>query len=87
MLAVYTNCAPKHSFLWMCIGMIALGACYSGVFISVLDMTPNYAGSTMGIIDNFGITIAWLIPMLKDWIVFAVSFFYLLGSLFGIALL
>lgn len=72
-LIAYSGCNAVLATFWMFLGMIMLGAYYSGVMINMLDMNPNYAGTMIGVVDNVAINSVYLLTTLNRLVITDVS--------------
>jgi len=54
----------------MCIGIVAMGAAYSGFLSNHMDIAPKYAGMLMGMTNTIatipGITVAQLVGFITE---------------------
>ncbi len=48
------QCNVSYAITLLCIGMFFNGALSSGHFSSYVDLSPNFAGTIMGIVNTFG---------------------------------
>ncbi|XP_045529093.1 putative inorganic phosphate cotransporter [Pieris brassicae] len=87
-LASYSGCDTTLAVFWFIAAMTLMGAYYSGMKVNALDITPNYAGTTTGLVNGIaaisGIISPYLIGLLtpqstlKQW---RVAFWVCLGIL------
>ncbi|XP_045529484.1 putative inorganic phosphate cotransporter [Pieris brassicae] len=67
-LASYSGCNTTLAVIWFVTAMAFMSAYYSGMKINVLDITPNYAGTTTAIVNGIssisGIVSPYLIGLL-----------------------
>ncbi|XP_034473847.1 sialin-like [Drosophila innubila] len=66
----FIGCRHYFAVAFMCIGIVAMGAAYSGSLSSHMDIAPKYAGMLMGMTNTVatipGITVAQLVGYITE---------------------
>lgn len=68
--AAYSGCDRVLSVVMFTIGMGFMGTFYSGLKVNALDLSPNYAGTLMSLVNGIGgltgIFVPYLIGILTE---------------------
>lgn len=70
LVAAYSGCDRVQAVVMFTIGMGFMGTFYSGLKVNALDLSPNFAGTVMAIVNGIGgltgIFVPYLIGVLTD---------------------
>lgn len=64
LLASYTGCNRNLAVLMFTIGMGFMGTFYCGMKVNALDLSPNFAGTLMAIVNGIGALTGIIVPYL-----------------------
>lgn len=54
-LASYNNCDEQYALIMFSIGLGFMGFYYPGLRVNAMDLSPNFAGTLMAIVNGSGI--------------------------------
>lgn len=63
-LASYAGCERVIVVVYFILGMTLMGAYYPGMKVNILDLSPNYSGTVMGIVSGIGALSGIITPYL-----------------------
>lgn len=67
-LAIYVGCDRILAVVMFTIGMACMGTFYCGMKVNSIDLTPNYAGSLMGLVNGVASITGFVGPELAGFI-------------------
>lgn len=71
--ATYSGCKRQFVNLYMILGMGLLGTYYPSLKVNTLDLSSNYAGTVMGLVNGFGSLSGIISPSLTSFMIPDVS--------------
>lgn len=66
----YSGCNATAAVFFLTLSLMLHGAVSSGVLSSIVDIGPNFAGITMGIVSTVGIVTGFISPIIVGYITF-----------------
>lgn len=66
----YSGCNANAAVFFMTLSLMLHGAVSSGTLSSIVDIGPNFAGITMGIVSTIGIITGFISPIIVGYITF-----------------
>lgn len=66
----YSGCNVTAAVFFLSVSLCLHGAVSAGQLASIVDMAPNFAGITMGIVSTIGIVSGFVSPILVGYITF-----------------
>jgi MFS family permease len=66
----YSGCNVVSAVFFMSLSLMLHGSVTTGALSSIVDIAPNYAGITLGIISTVSIMTGFLSPYIVGWITF-----------------
>ena len=58
----YVGCNPTIAVVLLCICVGFNGASYSGFIVNHMELSPNYAGTLMGLTNTIGTATGFIVP-------------------------
>lgn len=71
--ATYSGCKKQFVHLYMILGMGFMGAYYPSLKVNTLDISSNYAGTVMGLVNGLGALSGIISPSLTSFLIPDVS--------------
>ncbi len=65
----FTRCNPTLAIFWLCMSVMLTGANYSGFGVNHVELSPNYAGTLMGITNGAANLTGFAAPYFTGWLV------------------
>merc|ERR1719357_2200277 len=65
----FVGCDRTLAIVWLCISMGLNAACYSGFTSNTIDLSPNYAGTVMGVLNMVGNVAGFVTPYIVGTII------------------